>query len=487
MIELAQKVWGIGAAEALFRLASEGIAPERVLEGDAIEVYVKEHQDYRRRVMDMWRRAQKRMAVVKLGAVRGLQTMNRLRLRCGKDRWANGPGQLVGSLPVRDISKVLQPMSTDKGRSQSGQRIFRGRKWDEALMFPYYDLPGRIRGFMFLGRYGNATADQVFKMIQVPGMQTPAKPLDAGLGGFRALELAGHPAAVIATDNWLLALQAQMRTFKVAMQPMAMVVWHDDGRHETNNAWHALGDRNIIFWSLASLDARIVRQAMRVDGYIAIAGPEYQTEENLQQFLRNHPGFDLQVRIRSQAKPWREALQEWMKKSRECVVDQLLLELERAGENVADVLKQCGRSGKVAGLPVVTRTVEIGRNVVTERSGEWFQETRKGLKPILNAAIRITHVVRDKHSHQLFYRGYVLYAGQRVHFLDPAEDFDANPGIWVRNLIATHGLGLIKYASSWTKRLYEVATTFSEPQLVTKELSEVARIMRQRKELVDPL
>jgi hypothetical protein len=488
MIELACRVWGLNTKEALIRLSRAGVSIGEVcFNENELSRYIEEHLEYRKRIWEMWEQSKRFLDSGNSAVVKGLQQQHRLRLRASRERWRKGPGRLFGALSKDQVEAAFAPNSLNEhGKNQSAQRAFKGKNWEEVLVFPFFDLPRRIRAFMFLGRTGDPAQDQIFK---VTNLANPAAKVanEAGLGCLPAVGMAGNPKTIVATDDWLLALRLHVRTFNTSVTAMPLVVWHDDGQHYTRNAWDMLHNRQIVFWAW-ELTAKVLRQAVHTDGYISTAGPDLATPQHIDHWLKAHRGHDVTSAIVRQAKPWRKFLAQWVRKVRESQVDSLFLELERMGEDVSAIARQCGRNISYTDLPVVRRTVEVDGKSVIEKGDKWYAEkANRTLSLILDASLRFTHAIRDRDSGQLFYKGFLLYEGEKFHFLQPSKTFDGNIAGWIRDFLAYHGAGLVKYAPRWNKQFYEIAIKLREPEFVDDDVRTWVRRMRHDGELVDPI
>jgi hypothetical protein len=488
MIELASKVWGLNTKETLIKMSRCGVSVGAVcFDENELTRYIEDHLEYRQRIWKMWEQSQRFMESGNSETVRGIQKQYRLSLRASRDRWRRGPGQLFGALPRDQVEAAFCPNSINAyGQNQSACRTFKGKSWDEVLVFPYFDLPQRIRAFMFIGRSGDPTKDQVYKVTNLanPASRTAN---EAGLGCFPAVELAGNPGTVVAINDWLLALRLHVRAFNTSVTAMPLVVWHDDGRHYTRNSWDMLHNRKIVFWAW-ELTPQVLRQAVHADGFISTAGPDSATPHYVDHYLKQHRGHDLTKAVVRQAKPWRKFLAQWVRKVRESQVDGLFLGLEELGEDVSAIARQCGRNILYTDLPVVRRTVEVDGRSVIEKGDKWYVEKpNRTLSMILDASLRITHAIRDRDSGELFYKGFLLYEEEKFHFLQPAKTFDGNIAGWIRDFLAYHGAGLVKYAPRWNKQFYEIAVKLREPEFLDDDIRTWVKQMREDGELIDPI
>jgi hypothetical protein len=493
MIELAAGAWGVGAGEALRRLAEAGVPlPADALDARAVETYVGTHPAARQRATAFWAAARAAYHDHQTRDVAVCRRLHHLRLDVSPARWRDGPGLLVGAAHHRAAERVFHPAAgADRDRPDSRNasrgRLFKGRRWGEVLACAFHDAPGRIRAFAFVGRDGRRPGDEVFRRIGGEAMGA-----EAGIAGWAAVLAAADSRDVVAVDDWLFALQVQFRNFRTSLRPLPIVAWHDDGRARTRAAWDMAAGRRVTFWA-RDVDRRVVMQAAACDGRISLVGPEDATPASMAHYLRRHPGADLTRTVVENAKPWPVALRRWMDESRDGRVDELLRGLEEAGADVPHLLRQCGGTpggGGAAGphaAPRVARSVQVGPHRVVELGDAWVVEPRKGhgvRREVCNCVIRIRHAVKDRETGRLYYHGVVRHAGRRLEFLDDAAPVRDRTGKWLQALLTDRGAGVAAYASAFARNMFQAAVLFHTPEFVTDDLwrwtERVAEARRQQ-------
>src|SRR4051812_4434033 len=121
----------------------------------------------------------------------------------------------------------------------------------------YYDLPGRLCAFTFIGRDGTP-ADRVYRPRRVldrggsnQHARQPPYLAEAGLAGLETVEAAlpcfGRVA--FAVGDVTLALRLQLRHFATSTRPLPLVCRHEGGGALTRTAWRVLAGREVVFWA----------------------------------------------------------------------------------------------------------------------------------------------------------------------------------------------------------------------------------------------
>ena len=167
-VELTAAVGEISLGSAILKLAARGLAiPTELLEPVAIEKHTKK-AEFRKRVMAFWNAAR----------------------ASTHDSGSTGPRSVDWASPRRDARSGMAPSRRSVHRSLHGHRrrgaapaerpelpvqdrrnefreygwtpLFSGRGWRDLLVVAYHDVPGRVSGFMLVGREANWPDDFVF-------------------------------------------------------------------------------------------------------------------------------------------------------------------------------------------------------------------------------------------------------------------------------------------------------------------------------------
>ena len=393
MIELAAKTWKLSILAAVRKLAREGF--DLPTDKAAIQCYVERYVKGRQRMAALWRHS-RRGTIHSSTTLRGLVHELRLHCEAPTSRWGSGFGQLVGAIGKLEVEKAFYPGSVaarqvSRRKHHDGHagnpsmyRIFKGRGWDDVLVVPFYDLPGKICSFLFIGRDGNPKEDFVFKRINYHNTKA-YKVTEAGL--------AFHPDALATADTeWkrtvfafrdpVLALQLQARHFEGSTRPLPLVVWYEsrvgspDFPDRTRHAWEMLEGRQTVFW-MPKVDVALLCQAAMVDGLISVAGPERRTSAKLKRYTWKFPPANLLEHIRRQAKPWHRVLSDMVDVLPDAVVEELFVKFKDTGEHVLRLVQKCRPASQVKLRKIFTDqdtliTISYNRHTILERRDGWY-------------------------------------------------------------------------------------------------------------------
>ncbi len=477
MIELAAAAWGVSPGVAVRRLAAEGFPiPEGLTDAATIKKYTTTYPRKRARMLDLFVEAAKYLPRAGGQALTHLRTRFRLAADIPAERWLAGPGNMVGAYPYMKVELAFYPKGMDTGRFTVSpwRRVFPGRGWGDVLVVPHHDLPGRVCGFTFVGRGGEA-ADRRFKATRP---RLAGRPAEGGLTCFWAVDnshgmLGEH---VVACDDTFLALRLHVRHFATARTALPLVAFTDTPDVRTERAWQALGGKTPVFWGWR-VTPGLVYQAVRAEGKLVLSDLTEVTPARVDHFVRNNEPRALLKKLVEAARPWRSFLIDWAERVNDGLVAELLLGLEGYGVRLSDLTALGPRFAQVMGMRGRPREVMVGKYVVVEKDGKWWtgekasSTGRRGGIPstlIMNATLRIDGTETRPTGHKtpsVYYRGRLTYQGTEIPFVTPVRSVGDKIAVRARlqTALAIAKPGALLYtASGWGgRRLIEAGTLFA--------------------------
>jgi len=480
MIELAAAVWDVPPAVAVRRLAADGIPiPKDRIDPATINKYVVDHPEYRGRVNALWNKARETLPRTASPTVRGLRERFRLASPMPLSRWDAGPGNMVGAATHLGVEKVFCPKSVYGGRCNSVARTFTGRGWGDLLVVPHHDLPGRVCGFLFVGRQGK-TEDFVYR---VPNMSNrgaaSSTPSEGGLACYWAVE---HSCGmfgdhVVACGDPFLALRLQVRHYAAAKIPLPLVAFRDTPGTRTRTAWQSLETKVPVLWGWR-LTPSLLFQAITARGKIALTDLDDVSQGRIDHYIRDHEPRDIIRGLIKKALPWKDFLTRWVDGTTDGAVEALLMGLEAYGVDLAPLGELSPRIKALARIQERPREINLGRFVVTEIDGQWWETKeprrsaggdRQPKNPVLimNAALRIdgTCVLKSGQSDKetVQYKGRLIHEGDEIPFAFSYETLSKQGPKYLGDLLARHKPKSkpLFIAPGWRERLMQAAILFS--------------------------
>jgi hypothetical protein len=488
LIELAAATLNLPVADTIAYLAREGIGIP--MDAESIHSYVEEHLEYRKRLDNLWNTA-RRLTASEAAPTDGAR-------RKGypwDDKWfgSESVGLMIGLTTVTAVEKCFSPANMQAAlarghRTNTGaHRVFVGQGWNEVRAVAFYDLPGRISAFLFFGRDGHPDRDFVLKRANrgFRGNQVVRSEAEGGL--------AFHPnlfdgkvledRTVVAVDDPQLMLKLQSRHLRSDLRPVPLVTWLDtaqrpkwknDGRRtRTGHAWQMFDGCQIVFWCPAGVTIHVVRQAIAVEGCIAVTGPRSAALPGaLDDYLKHLTPSEVIDRVVRNAVPWNEFLSGRFEEGSMPEVCKWVHELEFEQEPLDAIVSRLSIDAqrRVATLRQqhdAPKTIEINGRIIREAHRCWLHE-RRGKPPsqILNAVLRLEQILIDREQGREYVSGRILFEDQVIPFFEPYRTLQTNLTQFLGTLVLQQGGGLLQFKNTAVRDLLAIAINFHEPQRV---------------------
>jgi hypothetical protein len=310
VLQLMVKAWNLKLPQAVDRLAASGVViPDEVRQGQAWDDYERRVL-WRQQVEEFWRTSKpylwQEYEAPDISLL--LQTL-KIHSKRAVIAWPESVGSLFGAANRLQVESLFHPESTayrqENGRSGHGagrNRLFRGPGWRNILVMPFYDMPGRICGFLFAGRNANAAAGDIFYRA-VDCQSNGQRIQEAGLAMLPLAMTSQQPNDTIyVMREPFVALQLQVRAYRQGEMPLPIVASYEDGRHATQDVWSILRPRPLVFCA-EGIDGAFIRQARHADRNISMlyAPNQFGAPQMPSQVLKA---------CRKRAVSWRDALQQ---------------------------------------------------------------------------------------------------------------------------------------------------------------------------------
>jgi len=472
LVELASQVWQLPAHATLLKLKASGVEIDPELTQESrVQQYVTAHVDYRADVASLWGQAQHNLYGNDSTQWEGLQHLLGLSGKLELNRWQRGPGRLFGGLTTEAVYDVLQPqcMVVPPGRKArvnvSASRIFKGRGWKQVLAIPFYDLPGRISAFLFVGRQARPE-DYILNCIYHGGQGA----FEVGLAFTHTLETAetrwNHN--VVVTDDVVAAMWIQWQHFHSNLDALPILGWQDRGKFKTWHGWQQLDTYKITFWA-NELDERVFHQASKLNANICLRGKKTRTRRRLNETVARYTSDGVVRNIIEQGKPWYVALNSHCAQLNDKELEEFLLRLQDRTD-IRPLLDRCsrqvrGRADEILKPQLLQQKLITDNRELTERDSGWYYRTNQFDTPqlIVDGILRIDEVIHQDRLDQTWYRGRIIYEGEEVPFTELKTVIEKNPLKWMQDQLLIHSKGLLRFSPSWRSKIVPVALQFHKP------------------------
>lgn len=392
MIELAAAAWKVSPQVAVRRLADSGLPfPADRITADAVNTYVAAYPQTRNRINAFHQKASEYFITQQDPLLTTFREKFRIASQLSPKRWREGPGHMVGAYPHLGVERVFLPKSVYGGRAVSDTRTFRGRGWSTVMAVPHYDLPGRICGFLLVGR-NCGPDDRVFRTPQMRPGQAGQPPHEGGLGCYWAVEnsFGMFGDKVVAVGDDFLALRLHVRHFAVSRTPLPLVSYLDMPRGGlTQKAWKSLDTKKPVLWGWR-LTPSLLFQAVASAGHLSITELVDTSQGRVDHFIRNAEPRVIVQRVIKESMPWQDYVRKWSERVEDGVIENLLIGLETYGVDMKVMAEVGGRFGQMVRVRPRVNTVTFGSFTVSESEGQtWLSKKSKPAELLMNAILRV--------------------------------------------------------------------------------------------------
>ncbi len=470
LIELAARILSIPVPETLAELGRCGLMPWT--DGESADSYLTQHIGLRRRVDHFWKTASANLNEYRSDAVYGLCESLGLHHILGDFSRAHFALRWAGLANKQSVEELFTPQSyvateranpgsrstTRRGSGPGSSRIFIGIGWGEVLVLPFFDLPGRICGFLFVGRDADPLKGDIFYRSFNYGCASDL-PRESGLFMFDTLDAKPDrtmDGKVFVCSDPILAVQLQARSVYEFCQALPLVATWRDHKHAPRWVWDNLPTKNLHCFGPNRTHA--FRDALATGAAVGEMKTKVEWPDSAIQNLKH---------VRRSSLPVLEAIHNELRRqkpsqARAWVGSLGLTEAQRA--DLRDLSGEDWGSCLDDG-PLVRRVTVAGKTIVETAAG-WT--LAKSNRLVCNARIRVQEIATLADGRQ-WITGVAWLGDQSIPFDAALADVDRR-GLLpvVRDCLLKKGAGVLVYERSWATLGWEIAIGLQSPTFVAK-------------------
>lgn len=464
MISLASATWKLGIRLTLRKLAAFDEISSAIASEKAVSDYEVMYLTPKKRVDEFWERCRLTHVAAETSGLRMLQ--RRFAANTNDPEWINKAGVLIGSCYRKEVDSCFNPQKTANWDQVKNQRsgscpshVFKGKNWNELLAVPYWDLPGRVCGFLFIGREADITNDFVYKGMLYGSFDAGIAMLPTLLQG--AHNRFGHTKFIFTDVDIAIRFHVRHSRDHDRMLPLG-ATW-DRGNYATNKVWEWCHSDQLVFWGSDRL--KTIAQAKKARGKVSML---QVTPTELETNMRNYSPAEWLERIRLQTMHWAPALQDYLSQVGELEAEEAFLYLDMHGKELEKFIEGCphklkNRLSYISAHRTFSTKVKFEGQWVFEKSDGWYLE--KGGERISDAIVRVEELLTTLNNRS-YYRGVVRFKDQTYPFTEKAKVLDRGMLEWAHTFLRDKmRVGVCQFYPSWNKKSINLAFLFSPPRL----------------------
>jgi hypothetical protein len=336
-----------------------------------------------------------------------------------------------------------------------------------SLVFPYYDLPGRLTGFLVVQYDEKFTAKQNFIALNQYRRGRP----EAGYFLLRAALLpATEPLKstqfVVDDPMWALSMQCEMLRRGLTLLPV-MASYTGVEANSWGGSWCSFNPVPRIFQS-HTVSPELISRAANARGYVAVVAQN--------QRLKNRLATDAMSRlvsIRKNAETWQTRLTSALGQMSEIAAHSFATRLTIPTDKLVPFLTKIGKNFSPGFADRVLTHVKTSKNITPAVPQPWQRTVipkTDGWWSVTNHHICDANIVINKITQaddgEKTYTGTIYLDGAEIPFTDDAGKIErAGLLAYAAGVVAGHKKVML-YDSRWNSRSHLIAIGLSKPELV---------------------
>ena len=449
---------------------------------DDLTNYQIEHLDYRHRIKVFWEEASRAPAQMSGLGPSGYSLLRKFSLgeHAYREQWQQREGRLFGVAQRQTIVDLFAPSSFEvlerpnrsgnssrrRGGGPGKRRLFQGHDWDEVLVIPHSDLPGRIIGFTFIGRDPD-NYEIIYKRANIGCCV--ARPRESGLGFLDAIDGSSHPSfgcfAFVFLDEEIATL-LHGRHLRESTRPLPILLAKSTRDFNLLNLPPDLAEFKLVFCGppLKTLPLAKAHNALVSEYQIS----DLEIRDNLKH--RNSTTF-LNL-FRKRAVPWVSALRQHLTTLNHADLEVLVGRLNLTSDENDALLNGLGgeaseRLAHVGPHRIGGKTIEVEGQIVDETAGGWIAKKAGREEVICGWPIRIQTIFKTD-AGNTHYEVFVQCPNEPVTLVIAESELKRTNlfdmvACELRNVF---NLQFHYIRRKWAKKSFAIAMRFSEPKIV---------------------
>jgi len=336
-----------------------------------------------------------------------------------------------------------------------------------SLVFPYYDLPGRLTGFLLVQYDEEFNTKQNFLAVS----QYKRGRVEAGYFLLRtallpSTETLKSTQFVLDDPMWALTMQCEMLRRGLSLLPV-MASYTGVEANSVGGSWNAFAPVPRIFQS-HTVSPELISRAAAARGYVAIVSPT--------QRMRNRLATDAMTRlvsIRKNAETWQTRLSSTLAQMNEIAAHSFATRLTIMPDKLAPFLTKISGNFSAGFADRVLTNVKTCRDIVPRLSRPWQRTVipkASGWWSVTNQHICAANIVINKiiqaDDGEKTYHGTIYLDGDELHFADGATKIERTGLLaYCAGIVASHKK-VMMFDGRWNSRSHLIAIDLSRPELV---------------------
>lgn len=456
MLNLAAAIWEVDEKVAAKNMVVRGIIPNYYYFDEALEIYQHRCLNARKRHNEFWAKSKASKLLFESSEIRCILRDLGINVPIDMDSWLKGMGKLVGLSTKKEAEAAIVNTHGFEDKKTPAKltgeyRSFIG-KWNDVVVIPYFDLPGRIREFMFVG-YDNGKLQYAHKLLNHKKNAVKTTSL-----AFLDPVLEENQSEIVVTSDLLMAIRMQARYAREQRKVLPVTVISDPFSiqflRELSIYNFTVSDPKLTCDTFKALKASNVRLSLDTDNPIQ--------KESLIHKYSPKAWID---KVHAASKTYMQVLEGWLPTVNKIEAQAAVGSVDFTAEEIEKIDSQEYPNiyKIISDLPNLTgRVTKIHNDEFYESEEGWF--LKKTNKLISSARVRINSIMKGKSKVRLF--GKILYKDSSYDFVDNKGEFERSAAKFIARVLLDNGIKCVGVDRKFNGQIYQLAMIFSEPKII---------------------
>lgn len=459
LLNLAAHVWETNEIIAAKNLVVKRIIAKHVNFDSALNVYMAKWLGARKKHNAFWESAKTNSMLFESSVIRETLRALSINIPPNMKTWQSEMGQLVGFATKLEaenailVPKVFDDAEQKKALGTGLYRTFLG-KWNELVVIPFYDMPGRIREFTF-ATYGTEGLKLTHKYLAHRKLSTRT----SSMAFFDQVFSDGKHSEIVVVDDLQAALKFHSKNFKHTKNVLPLVTVQT---LDSITQLRDLSNCSFTVWNpKISSDTFSALKSSNVSFFVS-------SEISLSQdhTLSKAPPMSWTTKINKEKKKCLDILEEWVPTVSKIEAETTVGLTDFQPSELAEIA-----SGKYSNIDKILRKVTEESVKTATVHGQEFFETEHGwfLKednsPVSLTKIKIEMMAVNGKNTKFF--GNLTHDGKKIAFSDCEGKFQANTVKFVEGILYVNGFVASGINPKYKNYLKELAMAFHKPRIVS--------------------
>ncbi len=482
LIEFAARVRKSAISLIVDYLEAHKMFQGEQLSDDDLAKYQADHIDHRQRIKAFWETANVAPTQSANMGMSGFRILRKFSLGedAYRDSWTDRGGKLFGIARHQTIEDLFAPLSFEsqvrqnregkstrrRGGGPGKRRVFEGHDWDEVLVIPHSDLPGRIIGFTFIGRDAD-NHEVVYKRANFGCCS--ARTRESGLGFLEALNGTSHPyfgRYVFVFFDAQIATLLHARHLRESRRPLPMVLAKSTRDFDLLNLAPDLGECKLILCGPPLMTLPLAKTHRTLVS-------EYQiSDSEVRDNLKRRSSIAFLDLYKKRAYPWFSVFRSLLTTSKRDELDVVIERMKLTPHESVGLQQGLGgeSSDRFASLDpnrIGVKTIEFGGYVIEESADGWLARKAGQEEVICDLPIRIDTTFKTG-AGDIHYAVSAQCENETFKLMISAKDLKRET---LFELVATGFMNEFNrhfhfVRRRWAKESFAIAMLFSKPELI---------------------